>query len=339
MLETATRRNVLKSSTGLLTGSIGTLPGCLAESEESTFREIRIGNANNPDHTLSQIAIRFSEIIEDETDGQLTGRVYAGSLGGEEDLINTGAEGTIDMFGTGITPLTEAYGEEYSFLGAPYIVEDYDHFQALADEYIYGAGGLNENLRDRANLEIVANSYRGLRGTTANKPVRHPRDIQGVQMRLPAFGTWVNIWIEIGAAGVPVTFDELYSSLETGVIDASEGEIQQYEDASLYEVQSHFSETEHLVEVHQWVANTDFLADLSNEERQLIGESMERATEWGSERTIEETSELMEYVESQGAIIIDDVNYESFKEAAFPEITRYFDEVWLDDLDHIRGYI
>ncbi|WP_418286427.1 TRAP transporter substrate-binding protein [Halorubrum sp. DTA46] len=294
-------------------------------------RDLTIATPFNPQHTQTRLASRFADNVESETDGRITFDVLAASVGGEEDQIEAVASGTVDMHGTSISSVAAAYGPEYGFLEAPFVAQGWEHFQAMQDEFTYSDGGFNSQIISQGNQRQLSESFRGLRGTTSNMVVQHPDDVQGVKMRLPQFETWVRTWEEIGVDATPVSFDELYSALETGVVEASEGPIQQFMDTSLYEVQTHFSETQHLLQGLGWLINEDIWQDLSGGDQDVIQESLQEAIDWANETTRDEVDDLLQQAEEEHGTVItraEEVDLQAFVDAGTPQLERFFDERW-----------
>ena len=300
---------------------------------------LSIATPFNTEHTQTRLASRFADNVEEATDGRITFDVLAASVGGEEDQIEAVASGTVDMHGTSISSVAAAYGPEYGFLEAPFVAQGWEHFQAMQEEYTYGDDGFNQQIRDDGNQRQLSESFRGLRGTTSNMVVEHPDDVQGVDMRLPEFETWVRTWEEIGVNATPVAFDELYSALETGVVEASEGPIQQFMDTSLYEVQTHFSETQHLLQGLSWLVNEDRWQEFSSDDQTIIEENLQEAVEWANEETRSEVDELLTQAEEeQGTTITraEDVDQQAFVDAGTPQLERFFEDRWEPSFQEVQ---
>lgn len=319
---------------------LATVAGCLGDDNGTTDEaDIQIATPFGPQHTQSQLASRFLDNLEDDSDERFTGELLAASIGGEEDQIEAVAGGSIEMQGTSMASLTEAHADEYGFLEAPFVVESWEHLLNLMDEYVYADGELNDTLSDEANQRIIGESFRGLRGTTSNFPVREPADVQGIDIRLPEFETWVNTWEEIGANATPVSFDELYSALETGVVEASEGPIQQFMDTSLYEVQTHFSETDHLLQSFQWLVNEEFWNSLSEEDQELFVGAVDEAADWANQQTEDEVEELLDTAQDEHGteiVFADEVDQDAFFDAGAPSVEAFFNETWGPSLEDVR---
>lgn len=346
------RRSALKAVGGMATIGIGSLAGCSGSSNSGTQegngsetgsggsaeKTLKIAATFGQGHPQVQLLKRWGKNLTERTNGRL-GIQYV-SLGGEEDHISATSSGSIAGHGAAMTALTQSYGTGYGFLEAPFVVEDWEHFQALADEYVYGENGFNSQLVKQANQRILGSAFRGLRGTTANKAVSAPSDIKGVKTRLPEFETWVRSWEEIGAQATPVPYDELYQALQTGVVSASEGPIAQFVDASLYEVQSHFSRTNHLLQTQNWILNEDTWQGFDESTQQAIQKSLDEAIQWGNKLTRERSDELLKMVQEKHDVTVvpaSEVDQEAFRSAARPQLKTFFKNRWNPTLEEVES--
>ncbi|KAA9396333.1 TRAP transporter substrate-binding protein [Haloarcula sp. CBA1130] len=349
------RRSVLKAVGGIATIGVGSLAGCSGSSDggaatdgqndtngqsggDSAAETLDIAATFGQEHPQVQLLNRWSDNLKEQTDGSLALNYV--SIGGEEDHMSATSSGSIAGHGVAMTALTSSYGREYGFLEAPFVAEGWEHFQALMDEYVYGEDGFNSQLIEQANQRILGAAFRGLRGTTANKAVAAPADIEGVKMRLPEFETWVQSWEEIGAQATPVPYDELYQALQTGVVDASEGPIAQFVDSSLFEVQSHFSQTDHLLQTQNWVLNEDTWQGLDESEQQAMQESLDEAIQWANEETRSAAEELLTMVQEEHDVTVvssEDVDQDAFRSAAQPQLEEFFANRWKPSLEDVQS--
>lgn len=360
-----TRRNVLKSGGVVLgAGTVG-LAGCSGDggggdggdggsgdggdggsgtetdggetSNGGDELEITLATTQPPEHVMvDAITTHFIEEVESQTDGRITFNVEAGTLGGTEDNLDAVESGTVDILSESPEALAQRFAPEYSFAGDPFVMRDMDHYKAVQEEYLLADDGLNGILME--NGLRLSDSYRyGNRGYTSNTEVTHPDDVQGMQLRLPQYDTWTSVWSEIGAQPTPVAFDELYSALETGVAEASEGPIGQFMATSLYEVQSHFSVTNHLLGVNHFILNDEFFQGLSSEDQELIQTSIEEATPNLTEMIRDAEEEDYQAARDEGTTIVeaDEIDREAFVEAGMPALEQLSEENWAADINDI----
>lgn len=214
-----------------------------------------------------------------------------------------------------IATIANAYGPEYGFVATPFIPQDWEHHVKMWETYIEPMEEFNGQLVENGNQRAIGTGINGIRHVTSNEPIRTPEDIEGVAMRVPQITTWTNVWNAIGADATPVAFDELYQSLETGVVQASEGPISQVFDASLHEVQTHFSLTGHIPTDTTVTIHEDTWQSFSNEDKELVQTTLDEALEWVNETKRSNEADLMQRAEEEeGMTIIEDVDRQAFVE-------------------------
>jgi TRAP-type transport system periplasmic protein len=327
-----TRRSALKK-TAVGASSIGimTTAGCVDDLYGSNGGagggEITLASSLAEGHVLVEAAEIFADQIEEETDGDIEVDVVGGgSYGAEDEVAEQARDGVIEMHsGGGVT--FNMYAPDYYFFDNPYVIEDLDHLRRIeeSDEF----EGANEDLRENGDqIQVGSFIYRGLRQFTSNEPVASPEDVEGLDLRLPELDSWIEIWEAIGASGNPVANDELYSALEQGVVDASEGEADQVYTFNLQEVQDYLSLTEHQVQVGGLYANTDYFDNLDEAHQDAIQEVAEEATLEASEQMVEEEEEIIDTLEDEGMEIVSDVDQDAFVERAEPAIEELFESEW-----------
>ena len=333
------RRKFMKGAAGAsLLGTVG-LSGCIGSITGSGggTTTIRAATVFNQDHIQARILKRGVENFIESAKGNYELNLLAGSIGGEEDQMESAASGNIEMHSTSFGGLTNRYASQYGFMSAPFVAQDWEHVQAMEDKFLRGDDSLNSVLINDGSQRVMRGAYRGIRHTTSNKPIRKPEDIAGVPMRLPEIGSWIAPWKKIGVDVTPVQADELYSALQTGVVEASEGPIGQFTDFSLYEVQSHFSHTSHMVQAYAQVVNEDFWQGLGDDQ-ETLRTAIDDAVNWGYDTLQSDFDKLTQMVQDDhGTTVVTDVDTKAFQEAAAPEIERLFEEKWKVSYDEVSS--
>ena len=334
-----TRRKYLSAVAAA--SSVGTMSmaGCLGDGGGGTT-QISAATVFNEDHIQARILSRGVENFVEASDNDYELDLLAGSIGGEEDQMESAATGDIQMHSTSFGGLTNRYDSEYGFISAPFVAQGWEHLQAIEEEFVHGDDSFNTVLAEEGSQRVLGGAYRGIRHTTSNMPVTHPDDIEGVPMRLPEIDSWIQPWDEIGVEVTPVQADELYSALETGVIEASEGPIGQFNDFSLYEVQSHFSQTGHMVQAYAQVVSTEFWDSLSDADKDALDQAVQDAIDWGYDTLQGEFDELTQMVQDEhGTTVVpaEEVDQQAFQEAAQPALDRLFEEEWLVGYDEVAN--
>ncbi|MFA1610667.1 TRAP transporter substrate-binding protein [Halobellus rubicundus] len=315
------------------TGGATTTSGSSAEEFEITF-----ATTQPPENVSVQAAQEhFIDVIEEETDGRITVDLQAATLGGTEDNLDALEAGTVDILHESPTALSQRFATEYSFAGDPFVIEDMEHYHAVTEEFLKPEDGLNGILLDNG-IRLGDAFYVGNRCYTSNSPVTSPEDVQGMKLRLPQYETWTTVWDEIGADVTPVAYDELYSALQTGVVDASEGPISQFLAVSLYEVQSHFSVTNHLLDTKHFLYNEEFFQGLSDDDQELITSTAADAVEGMTSDIKSREEELYAQAEEEGTTVVpaEDVDRDAFVEAGQPALEELSESRWAVSISDVQ---
>ncbi len=286
-------------------------------------RVIRIGSPFKPGHIMVDAAEKFKELIEKESGGRMSVEIQAG-VKSEEEINDMCSKGTIEIQSSGHRPL-EVFAPQYFFVNAPYVMKDFDHFMRVWEGPL--GKKATELMVRNGNVLYVGIVYRGLRQTTANKPIYTPADVYALKLRLPTVKTWIAVWKEIGAEPIPIPLPELYKSLKEGKAEASEGDLPQVASFKLDEVQTHLIITNHLVQTGQMSINKTFLDGLPKADQQLILKAAKEAVTWANEKMKKgELNFLIELQRKGMQVIIPDAD--SFREKAKPAVEALFRTEW-----------
>jgi len=298
--------------------------------------EMTIASTFEPGHILVQAAETFKEEIESESDGDVSVEISpGGSYGSEDEIGEVVSQGGVEAHSAGSFPYFQ-FAPEYWFFGCPFVLSGYDQLLSVleSDEMQEAHDALVENGDQRP---IGQQIYRGARNFTSNNPINGPSDVEGLNLRLPELDPWVAIWEEVGASPTPVALDELYSALEQGTADASEGGAEQISSFNLYEVQSHLSLTEHLIANGNIYINDTFYQGLDETYQDMIMEVGQSATSSAAEESQAREEELIQGLADEGMEIVEDVDVEAFQEQAAPAVEELFENTWAFDWETVRN--
>ncbi|MGQ3413830.1 TRAP transporter substrate-binding protein [Natrinema versiforme] len=295
-----------------------------------------IASTFEPGHILVQAAETFKEEIESESDGDISVEISpGGSYGSEDEIGEVVSQGGVEAHAAGSFPYFQ-FAPEYWFFGCPFVLSGYDQLLSVleSDEMQEAHDALVENGDQRP---IGQQIYRGARNFTSNTPIRSPSDVDGTNLRLPELDPWVAIWEEVGASPTPVALDELYSALEQGTADASEGGAEQISSFNLYEVQSHLSLTEHLIANGNIYINDTFYQGIDETYQDMIMEVGQSATSSAAEQSQSREEELIQGLAEEGMEIVEDVDVEAFQEEAAPAVEQLFENTWAFDWETVQN--
>jgi len=288
---------------------------------------VAMHNARN-EEIVWGIANRIKNDLEKNSKGEMVVKLLGPEVGGERDLQEGTSRNEFQIFQSGDMAVS-TYGVKYAVMSAPFLFPGYDG----VDKVYKGKLGekLNEALVKNGNMRILGLSRRGARLLTANKPIPTPAELKGLKLRVPEIPQWVAIWKEVGALPTPVAWPEVFTALQTGVVNGQENPILQIHEAKLYEVQKYVMMTEHLSPYFHWIANEKFLQGLSPANRKIVEDAVKSAADWGSGKQVEKAAELRAMMEKFGTKFIE-VDKPKFIQAARPAIDRIANQQWAPEV-------
>jgi len=210
----------------------------------ASAQEWRGWNIHVPDYPNSRGLDRWGELVAQRTDNRIRMRTFhSAQLGQQDEAIQQLRLGAIDFANFNLSPLNNLVPET-QVLTLPFIFRDVPHVHRTVD------GPVGEELarliEQRLNMVVVSWFDAGARSMfTRNRQVRTPADMQGLKIRVQTSDLWVDLIRALGANATPLPFGEVYTALQTGVIDGAENNWPSYESQRFFEVARFFSTTEH----------------------------------------------------------------------------------------------
>lgn len=273
----------LKKMSGVFLASAMVLAACGGDDTTTTGENNSTDVASNGGETkvlkigvsaadsAVQGLFTMEKVIEEKTGGTIDVQVYAnGALGGDVQVLEGVRTGTIE--GGAMSPSILATLEPtFNVFDVPFL------FNTAQDGYDLMDGEIGKELL--ASLEqhgLIGLGYTDatFRNLTNNKlPVRTPADLKGLNVRTLENQLQIALWKELGANPQAIAFTELYSALESNVIDGQENPYPVIESGKLYEVQKYVTETNHLMMPRVLFVGDKFWEKLSDEEKKIVQET------------------------------------------------------------------
>ncbi|MGI4942148.1 MAG: TRAP transporter substrate-binding protein, partial [Janthinobacterium lividum] len=235
-----TRRTTLVSSAAVLAAAT---PLRFARAAEFTFK----WGTNVPEsHPLNIHARAASKRLAEETNGRVDLQLFANNqLGGDSDMFTQLRAGALECFSLSGVNVLSTLIPGAAVWGVGFAWKDYPTLWSALD------GKLGDLLRAqirKAGLEVMDkvwdNGFRQV--TTSTRPVRTPDDFKGMKIRVPISALWTSLFQSLGASPTSINFAEVYSALQTHVVDGQENPPAIISAAKLYEVQKYCSLTNHM---------------------------------------------------------------------------------------------
>ncbi|WP_198671080.1 TRAP transporter substrate-binding protein [Oceanibium sediminis] len=292
--------------------------GSVSLAVPAVAEDISIALHVDPSHEMFRVGERLKETIETQSEGRFTVTLLGTEVGGERDHLEGASIGEYQIALGGSMPMS-LYAAEYAASDLPFV---YDNSEAARKVYEGELGEAVQNaMVSNGNLRLVGLSVRNPRNLTSKTPVMTPDDVAGARLRIPEIAPWVTIWQEVGALPSPIAWPEVYTSLQTGVIEMQENPVDFIYAGRLYEVQDYVNKTEHVHSFFHWLMNNDFYEELSDADRELIQGAITESITWGDELVKANESKAYESLEAEGMEIVES-DVAAFREKAKPAIRK-----------------
>ncbi|MGI5966409.1 MULTISPECIES: TRAP transporter substrate-binding protein [Anaerotruncus] len=239
-----------------------------AATDEKEF-SLKVGDNWGVTHPMAAALDNvFKTQIEEKSGGKIKVEVYHDGLLGDEAALWQGVrDGSIDFAVVG-TPMNQ----EFTMMlisDWPFLYRDLDHAKkvwtgSIADE-------VNAKFHEKfPEVEILGWGPNSARTFTSNKPLTSVEDFAGQKFRMPNNPIHVGITENLGASPTVIPLGELFTALETGTVDGQDNGMVTVIAQNFQEVQKYLYETNHIVATLEIVANSDKLAEMSDNQRQII---------------------------------------------------------------------
>ncbi|MDV3253768.1 TRAP transporter substrate-binding protein [Devosia sp. BK] len=255
----------------------------------------------------------FATKVNDYSDGALEVTVLpAGQMGGQREIVESISLGLLEM-GYGESGIYSSYVSQFGILALPYMYKDFDQWQRVVDGPV--GQDLAAKLQAAGNIKIVNTLMAGYRSTfLRTRPIKTPEDFDGVKIRLPEAPAFVKTFAALGASPTPIPAPEMYSALQTGVVDAMEGSLETGFTYKIYEVCKYLSLTRHILNDGSFIINNDFLNGLTVEEQDAISRAGADVALEQRASHFDRTATWLKRLGEEGGITINEPNLVPFQQ-------------------------
>ena len=243
-------------------------------------------------------------------------------LGGDKEMLQKLKLGTLDM----ALPSTVMSSEVdlFGIFEMPYIVKDRAHMARIEKEIFWTK---LEPEAEKKGLTVLAVWENGIRHISNSKrPIKVPADLKGIKLRVPE-GKWrVKMFQAYGANPSPMKFSELFTALQTGVMDGQENPLTQIYSAKLQEVQKYLSLTSHVYTPAYLTVGTKKWNELPPDVRRVLEETAKETQAFIYQAAAKDDQELLGKLKQAG-MQVNDVDQEAFVVASKPIYEEFGKEV------------
>lgn len=285
--------------------------------------EIKFGHVGEPGSLFAASAEEFARRANARLGDKAKVVVYGSSqLGGDKELLQKLKLGTVDIALPSTVMSSEA--DLFGVFEMPYLVKDREHMKRIEREIFWSKLAPEA---EKKGLKIIAVWENGYRHITNNKrPINTPDDLKGIKLRVPE-GKWrVKMFQTYGANPSPMKFSEVFTALQTGVMDGQENPFTQIYSAKFQEVQKYLSLTGHVYTPAYVTVGAKKWASLPADVRKILEDTAKQTQAFVYEKAAKDDEELLGKIKAAG-VAVNTPNKDAFVAASRPVYEAFAQEV------------
>ncbi len=278
--------------------SVLLLSGC----QLSKVKAIKLAHGLDVTHSVHLALEFFGEEIHRISDGQLKVEIYPNSqLGSEREILELIQIGSLHMTKVSAATL-ENFAPKSKVLGLPYLFKNRAHAFRVLDGEI-GQNLLEDSQRYRLKgLGYYDAGYRSF--YTKERPVDHPDELKGLKIRVMESVTAMNMVRSFGGAPTPISWGELYTSLQQGVVDGAENNPPSFYLSKHYEICKYYSLNEHTYSPDVIIIGNSFWNQLNEEQQLWMSKAVNASIDFQRKLWAEHEANALEEVVKAGVEIL-----------------------------------
>tara|TARA_R110002020_G_scaffold19062_2_gene66277 strand:+ start:4085 stop:5071 length:987 start_codon:yes stop_codon:yes gene_type:complete len=316
---------LMKTLTGVLLATAAMV--MTATACETTLKS----SDTHPDGYPTVEAVKaMGKMLEERTGGKLCVEVYhSAQLGEEKDTIEQTQFGAIDLNRVSLGPFNNII-EETQVPSLPYIFRSVDHMHKVMD------GPIGQEILDAfAAHDLIGLAFYdgGSRSFyNSEKPITSMEDLKGMKFRVMQSDMFVDMVSALGANATPLPYGEVYSSIQTGVIDGAENNWPSYDTSGHFEVAKYYTLDQHLIVPEVLVMSKKSWDKLSAEEQEAVRQAAKDSVPLMRELWVAQEKKSEDKVRAAGVEIVTDIDKTPFIEAMKPVYEKYVKSEKLKDM-------
>ncbi len=302
---------------------IAFLLGCKNSEGAKT---IRLAHTLDVNHSVHQAMVKMGEDLRELSDDRLHIEIYANQqLGTERECLELLQIGSLDMAKVSVGIL-ENFAPKMKVLGLPFLFRSKEHSFKVMD------GPIGQQLLDSGQkywLKGLGFYDAGSRSFySKERPIEHPDDLEGLKIRVMESKTAMDMVRSMGGSPTPISWGELYTSLQQGVVDGAENNPPSFYLSRHYEVCKYYSLSEHTFLPDVLIAGTHFWNRLSEQERVWLKEAVKNSMVYQRKLWTEAETKALKEVQKAGVAVIRP-NKQPFEQRVEKIYRQYEDEAEL----------
>jgi TRAP-type transport system periplasmic protein len=285
--------------------------------------EIKFGHVGEPGSLFAASAEEFAKRANAKLGAKAKVVVFGSSqLGGDKELLQKLKLGTVDMALPSTVMSSEA--DLFGVFEMPYLVKDRGHMAKIEKEVFWSKLAPEAEKKGLKVIAVWENGYRHI--TNSKRPINTPADLQGIKLRVPE-GKWrVKMFQAYGANPSPMKFSEVFTALQTGVMDGQENPFTQIYSAKFQEVQKFLSLTGHVYTPAYATVGAKKWASLPADVRKVLEDTAKETQAFVYDKAAKDDEDLLGKIKAAG-VQVNTPNKNAFIAASKPVYEDFAKEV------------
>ncbi|WP_420601888.1 TRAP transporter substrate-binding protein [Flagellimonas sp.] len=271
-------------------------------NEVQNTKTIKLAHGLDVNHSVHQALVKMGEDLAQLSNGKLTVEIYPNQqLGTERQIMELLQIGSLDMTKVSAATL-ENFAPKTKVLGLPYLFRDREHSFKVFDGPI-GQELLNDGkkywLKGLGFYDAGSRSF-----YTKEKVVEHPDDLKGQKIRVMPSVTAMEMVRGFGGSPTPISWGELYTSLQQGVVDGAENNPPSFYLSKHYEICKYYSLNEHTFSPDVVIVGTHFWDRLTTEEQNWLQQAVDASVMYQRKLWAKAEAEALDAIQKSGVQIV-----------------------------------
>lgn len=298
-----------------------TTPEAPAKPTGEATHKLRLSHAANENHPFHTGVVKFVDLVQQKTDGRIQITIYPNrQLGEEKENLENVMNGTLEMALIS-SSIMSAYTSTFDGLQLPFLLNTYEIEQeAFKTET---AQKMLDSL-DSLGLKGLGLMEGGMRHLGNNvREIKEPADLEGLKLRVAQTQLMTDIFSTLNASPTPMAYGEVYSALQTGVIDGEETNLSTMYAEKHLEVIKYFTLAGQTPYPAVVLMNNEMFNTIPEEDQKLILEAADEAMEYLFEQIKDSDARALEAIKEKGIQVTELENADEFLEKSQPVYDAY----------------
>lgn len=292
------------------------------QNANSDTTTLTLAHSLSQEHSVHIALEAFAEEVADKTNGRYQVRIFPnGQLGSENESMEQIMAGVLSMSRIA-SPGLATYERGYDTFGLPYIFENTEDYYNIMDSDEIRDFFLSSEEKGFVTLTYYDSGSRSF--YTKDRAIKHPDDLKGLKIRVQDMRSQTEMMNYLGGTPVAMSYGDVYTSLQTGIIDGTENNETALTIGGHGEIAKVYSKDEHAMIPDALIISSQIWKNIDPADQQIILEAARNSTELHKELWAESIAEARVIAETEmGVEFVEDIDKEPFMERTKPLVDEY----------------